>query len=262
MKVRVDRLLVDRGLAESPGMAMALIMAGQVYSGEEKIIKAGQTVDPGIPLQVRAGLPYVSRGGLKLAEALDKFDVKVDGRTVMDVGSSTGGFTDCLLQRGAARVYAVDVDIKQLDERVRASDRVTTIRKNARFLEPGDIPEAPSLVTMDVSFISITRIFPALAAFPGGWELVSLIKPQFEAVRGDVGEKGIVRDPSVHGSVLKAVTASAAGLGFVIRGLLQCSTHGQKGNIEFFGRWTHGEGRPVDGPSDEMIRKAVNDERD
>ena len=166
MKIRVDRLLVDRGLAESPEMAMALIMAGQVYSGEEKIFKAGQPVDPGIPLQVRAGLPYVSRGGLKLAEALDRFDVKVEGRTVMDVGSSTGGFTDCLLQRGAARVYAVDVDIKQLDERLRTSERVTTLRKNARFLEPGDIPEAPGLVTMDVSFISITRILPALAAFP------------------------------------------------------------------------------------------------
>jgi len=261
MKDRADNVLVEKGLVASREKAKALIMAGLVYSGEERILKPGQAIAPGAPLRVKSGLPYVSRGGLKLAEALDRLGLDVKGYIVIDIGSSTGGFADCLLQRGAARIYTVDVDTKQLDDKLRRSERVVPVEKNARYLEPRDIADVPDLMTMDVSFISITKILPALARFPGKWEIVSLVKPQFEAGRGQVGKKGVVRDPAVHESVLKTVIAGAAGLGFRLQGLMKCSTRGQKGNIEFFGRWSRTVEPPDEESESRMIKEAVYEER-
>jgi len=240
MKERADKLLANRGLAPSREKAQALIMAGLVTAGGRKVFKPGELVDAEAPLEVAHPLPYVGRGGLKLAEALDRFGIDVRGRIALDIGASTGGFVDCLLQRGAVRVHAVDVDTKQLDWGLTKDPRVVTLEKNARELAPEDIPEAPALVTMDVSFISVLKILPALARIPGDWTLVSLIKPQFEAGPRDVGKKGVVRDPAVHAEVLTRVVAGARELGFGPAGLIRCSTHGQKGNVEFFVRWIKG----------------------
>ena len=241
MKERADKLLTGRGLAPSQEKAQALIMAGLVTSGGRPVRKAGELVDAEAPLEVAPPLPFVGRGGLKLEEALGRFGVDVRGRIALDIGASTGGFVDCLLKRGAARVYAVDVDVKQLDWGLSKDPRVVAIEKNARSLVPEDLPEPPDIVTMDVSFISVLKILPALRAVPGGWTLVSLVKPQFEAGPKDVGRKGVVRDASVHAAVLARVIGGARKLGFGPAGLMRCSTHGQKGNVEFFVRWVPGD---------------------
>jgi 23S rRNA (cytidine1920-2'-O)/16S rRNA (cytidine1409-2'-O)-methyltransferase len=240
MKERADKLLASRGLAPSREKAQALIMAGAVTSAGNPVRKAGQLVDADAPLEIAQPLPFVSRGGLKLDEALGRFGLDVRGLVGLDIGASTGGFVDCLLKRGASRVYAVDVDIKQLDWNLSKDPRLVLIEKNARELSPADIPEAPGIITMDVSFISVVKILPALKGIPGDWTLVSLIKPQFEAGPRDVGRKGVVRDPEVHAEVLTRVLAGARALGFGCRGLIRCSTPGQKGNVEFFAWWVKG----------------------
>jgi 23S rRNA (cytidine1920-2'-O)/16S rRNA (cytidine1409-2'-O)-methyltransferase len=238
MKERADKLLAARGLASSREKAQALIMAGLVSSEGRQVDKPGQLIDGQSPLTVTKPVPFVSRGGLKLEEALDRFAVDPSGKVAVDIGSSTGGFTDCLLQRGARRVWAVDVDVRQLDDRLRRDPRVLTVEKNARYLGAGDLPETPDLIVLDVSFISALKILPALRGIPGAWVLLTLIKPQFEAGRGEVGRKGIVRDPAVHEAVLVRFVREAAGLGFGCHGIVRCSTRGQKGNVEFFGSWT------------------------
>lgn len=240
MKERADKLLAARGLAPSREKAQALIMAGSVTSAGQPVRKAGELVDAEAPLEIAQPFPFVSRGGLKLDEALTRFAIDVRGLIALDIGASTGGFVDCLLQRGAAKVYAVDVDTKQLDWNLSKDPRVVLIEKNARELAPTDIPEAPGVVTMDVSFISVLKILPALEGIAGDWPLVSLIKPQFEAGPRDVGRKGVVRDPTVHAEVLTRVLAEARSLGFGCRGLIRCSTRGQKGNVEFFAWWIRG----------------------
>lgn len=260
MKERADKLLVKRGLAPSREKAQALIMAGLLFSGDLNILKTGSLVDEAADLTLKDRLPFVSRGGLKLAEALDRFAVDVRGKTAVDIGSSTGGFTDCLLQRGARRVYAVDVDTKQLDWKLRGDPRVAVIEKNARYLAPGDLPEPPDLITLDVSFISLLKVLPALKEIPGAWLLLALIKPQFEAGRRDVGKKGIVRDPAVHQEVLERVVDGAREIGFALRGLIRCSTRGQKGNVEFFGCWAK-TGRDTGRESEQIwIKEAVRHE--
>ena len=237
MRERADKLLAGRGLAPSREKAQALIMAGLVTAGGRPVAKPGELIDPETPLEVTRPLPFVGRGGLKLEEALDRFGIDVGGLVALDIGASTGGFVDCLLKRGATRVYAVDVDTKQLDWSLAKDARVIRIEMNARELGAGDIPEPPGLVTMDVSFISVLKILPALRSIPGGWALVSLVKPQFEAGPKDVGKKGVIRDPAVHADVLTRVVAGARKLGFGPAGLIRCSTRGQKGNIEFFVLW-------------------------
>jgi 23S rRNA (cytidine1920-2'-O)/16S rRNA (cytidine1409-2'-O)-methyltransferase len=237
MKERADKLLAGRGLAPSREKAQALIMAGLVTASGRPVAKAGELVDAEAPLEVARPLPYVSRGGLKLEEALDRFGIDVRGLVGLDIGASTGGFVDCLLKRGAARVYAVDVDTKQLDWGLTKDARVVLLEMNARELRAEDVPEPPGIVTMDVSFISVLKILPALGRVPGDWTLVSLVKPQFEAGPKEVGKKGIVRDPAVHAEVLTRVVAGAREAGFGPAGLIRCSTHGQKGNVEFFVRW-------------------------
>jgi 23S rRNA (cytidine1920-2'-O)/16S rRNA (cytidine1409-2'-O)-methyltransferase len=260
MKERADKLLVKRGLAPSREKAQALIMAGLLFSGDLNILKPGSLVDEAADLALKDRLPFVSRGGLKLTEALDRFAVDARGKTAVDIGSSTGGFTDCLLQRGARRVYAVDVDTKQLDWKLRGDPRVALIEKNARYLAPDDLPEPPDIITLDVSFISLLKVLPALKEIPGAWLLLALIKPQFEAGRRDVGKKGIVRDPAVHQEVLERVVDGAREIGFALRGLIRCSTCGQKGNVEFFGCWAKTGRDTGREPEQIWIKEAVRHE--
>jgi 23S rRNA (cytidine1920-2'-O)/16S rRNA (cytidine1409-2'-O)-methyltransferase len=270
-KERLDKVLVERGLAETRQKAQALIMTGLVYGDGRRLEKAGRLVPPGLAITVQKTLPYIGRGGLKLEEALDVFKIDVTGRTCADIGSSTGGFTDCLLQRGAARIYAVDVDTRQIDRRFREDPRVVLIEKNARNLVPGDFRDPPGLFTIDVSFISILKIVPAIKAVmenPQGETatrhdelILALIKPQFEAGKGLVGKTGVVRDAGVHADVLRRVLAAAEDLGFHARGLICCSTRGQKGNREFFVLWSGKGLRPSGDAVLQWIEEVTRDEK-
>jgi 23S rRNA (cytidine1920-2'-O)/16S rRNA (cytidine1409-2'-O)-methyltransferase len=260
---RADTALVRRGLAPSREKAQALIMAGLVMSGGEKIEKPGQPVPPDQELAVRAVLPYVGRGGLKLAEALDAFKVDVAGAVAADLGSSTGGFTDCLLQRGTRRVFAVDVDTRQLDAKLRRDPRVTVVEKNARLLSPADFSEAPDLVTADLSFISVLKVLPAVKTFLGSGRLLALLKPQFEAGRGEAGRgRGVIRDGSVHARVLRSLVAGAADLGFGLQGLMKCSTAGRRGNREFFALWSLRAAPIAPDAAGRLVEEVVRDEND
>jgi 23S rRNA (cytidine1920-2'-O)/16S rRNA (cytidine1409-2'-O)-methyltransferase len=233
-KLRIDQILVDRGLAESRERAKALLIAGSVTVNGQRIDKPGQNVAADARVEVAAKLRYVSRGGLKLERALDHFGVDVAGKTCVDVGSSTGGFTDCLLQRGAARVYAVDVGHGQLDWKLRNDPRVI-LREgvNARYLKPEDIGEPASLAVCDVSFISVTLILPVLTPMltPDG-AMIVLIKPQFEVGRDQVGKGGIVRDPALHALACARVRSSVEALGFRAE-VIESPILGAEGNREF-----------------------------
>ncbi len=230
VKKRVDTLLVERGLAASRAQAQALVMAGRVPG----FSKAGQQVDESAELAVEAPPPYVSRAGLKLANALDTLGLDVCDLDCLDVGASTGGFTDCLLQRGAARVIALDVGHGQLDSRLRVDSRVTVLeRANARLLEA--LPFAPAFVTCDVSFISVRLALPpALALAAPGWQALVLVKPQFEAGRADVARGGVVRDSAVRRRVLREVAEAALAWGGETRGVVDSGLPGPKGNRETF----------------------------
>jgi 23S rRNA (cytidine1920-2'-O)/16S rRNA (cytidine1409-2'-O)-methyltransferase len=230
VKKRLDVLLVERGLAESRAQAQALVLAGLVPGHR----KAGEQVDESAELAVERPPRFVSRGGEKLAHALDAFGVEVTGRRCLDVGASTGGFTDVLLQRGAAHVVALDVGYGQLHPRLRADPRVTVLeRTNARGLV--ELPYAPELVVCDVSFISVrTALPPVLALAAPGWEAVVLVKPQFEAGREEVGKGGVVRDAAVHTRVLREIAESALGWGGEPLGVVDSGLPGPKGNREFF----------------------------
>ena len=236
-KKRVDVALVERGLAQSREKAQALVMSGVVYIGENKVDKASAQVMPEDELIVRqTGTGYVSRGALKLEKGLAVFGVEAKGRVAMDLGASTGGFTDVLLQNGAAHVYAIDVGYGQLDWKLRNDPRVTVMeRTNARYLTADDLPLRPTLGVMDVSFISITKILPAAAAIMGeNGEFISLIKPQFEAGRDRVGKKGVVRDAQVHLDVVKEILHFIdADMGWTAQNLSFSPIKGPEGNIEF-----------------------------
>jgi 23S rRNA (cytidine1920-2'-O)/16S rRNA (cytidine1409-2'-O)-methyltransferase len=229
LKKRLDLLLVERGLAESRAQAQALVLAGRVPGYE----KAGQQVEESAELAVTEPQRYVSRGGEKLANALEAFGVDPDGRDCLDVGASTGGFTDVLLQRGAARVVALDVGYGQLHPRIREDPRVTVLeRQNVRDLR--ELPFAPELVVCDVSFISVrTALLPALGLAAPGWEAFVLVKPQFEAARGEA-RRGVVRDREVWRRVLGEVAEEAAAWGAEVRGVVDSGLPGPKGNREFF----------------------------
>lgn len=236
-KKRVDVALVERGLAQSRKKAQALVMSGVVYIGEKKVDKASAQVMPEDELIVRqTGTGYVSRGALKLEKGLAVFGVEAKDRVAMDLGASTGGFTDVLLQNGAAHVYAIDVGYGQLDWKLRNDPRVTVMeRTNARYLTADDLPLRPTLGVMDVSFISITKILPAAAAIMGeNGEFISLIKPQFEAGRDRVGKKGVVRDAQVHLDVVKEILHFIdADMGWTAQNLSFSPIKGPEGNIEF-----------------------------
>lgn len=236
-KKRVDVALVERGLAQSREKAQALVMSGVVYIGENKVDKASAQVMPEDELIVRqTGTGYVSRGALKLEKGLAVFGVEAKDRVAMDLGASTGGFTDVLLQNGAAHVYAIDVGYGQLDWKLRNDPRVTVMeRTNARYLTADDLPLRPTLGVMDVSFISITKILSAVAAIMGeNGEFISLIKPQFEAGRDRVGKKGVVRDAQVHLDVVKEILHFIdADMGWTAQNLSFSPIKGPEGNIEF-----------------------------
>ncbi len=231
---RLDQMLVDRGLAESRQKAQALVLAGQVLVDGERIDKAGRRVDGASRIEVTGRLPYVSRGGRKLEAALDHFRIVVAGRVCLDVGASTGGFTDCLLQRDAARVYAVDTGAGQIDWKLRTDPRVRLRENcNARYLRPQDLGEGIELAVCDVSFISATLILPALAAvLVESGEMVILVKPQFEVGRGQVGKGGVVREPELHREACDRVEGAARALGFRT-GLIESPIRGAEGNREF-----------------------------
>ncbi len=234
MKTRLDKLLVDRGLVESREKAQALIMAGEVFVNAQKASKPGQQVSRDAAVEVRGGLPYVSRGGLKLAEALRHFGVDAAGKVCIDIGSSTGGFTDVLLQAGAARVHAVDVGTGQLDWKLRTDPRVVVHEGiNARRLAFSDVGELADLITCDVSFISATLILPAAVPLlrPEG-QIVILVKPQFEAGKGQVGKGGIVRDPELHRAACERVAGAARERGFETE-IVESPISGAEGNREF-----------------------------
>jgi 23S rRNA (cytidine1920-2'-O)/16S rRNA (cytidine1409-2'-O)-methyltransferase len=234
MKPRLDRLLVDRGLAPTREKAQALIMAGEVLVDGRKAAKPGQPVDAEIRIEVLAQPPFVSRGGLKLDAAIAHFAIRVAGRVCLDIGASTGGFTDCLLQRGAARVHAVDVGSGQLDWKIRSDARVVVHEKlNARYLRPEDIGEPIGLAVCDVSFISVTLILPAVKpVLQSDGEMVILVKPQFEAGKGQVGKGGIVREPELHQAACRRVDEAVRQLGFETD-IMESPILGAEGNREF-----------------------------
>jgi 23S rRNA (cytidine1920-2'-O)/16S rRNA (cytidine1409-2'-O)-methyltransferase len=253
LKKRLDVVLVERGLAESRAQAQALVMAGLVPGYD----KPGQQVAEDAELTVERGPAYVSRGGEKLAHALDELAVDPRGLDAIDVGSSTGGFTDVLLQRGAARVIAVDVGYGQLHPRLRADPRVVVLeRTNARGLS--ELPFAPALVVCDVSFISVrVALPPTLRLAAPGWQAVVLVKPQFEAGREDVGKGGVVRDLAVHARVLHEIAAAALGWGASVVGVVDSGLPGPKGNREFFLHLTQADDPTLPDDFDERIDAAV-----
>jgi len=235
-KERIDKLLVSLNLVQSRERASALILAGRVLVDDRVVDKAGARVDPQASVRLKGeDIPFVSRGGLKLAGALGLFGVRPAGRIALDVGASTGGFTDCLLQRGASRVFAVDVGYGQLAWKLREDPRVINLeRTNIRDLRPGDLPESPSLAVIDASFISLEKVLPStLALLSPDAELVVLVKPQFEVGRGEVGKGGIVRDEEKHRQVLQRIEESARSLGCEVLGCCDSPILGAKGNREF-----------------------------
>ena len=231
-KKRLDVVLVERGLAASRAQAQALVLAGRVRGHS----KAGEQVEETLPLELAPRTRFVSRGGEKLAHALEVFGVDVAGEDCLDVGASTGGFTDCLLQAGAARVCALDVGYGQLHPKLRDDPRVTVLeRLNVRNLECGELPFRPTFVVCDVSFIGLAKALPpALRCAAPGWRGLVLVKPQFEAGPADVGKGGVVRDPDVHRRVLDAVAAEAPAWGATVEGVTDSGLPGPRGNREFF----------------------------
>lgn len=236
MKVRLDVLLVSRGLAESREKAKAVIMEGKVFVKGQREDKAGTMFDEKVPIEIHGQkLRYVSRGGLKLEKAVAHFDLQLEGKVCMDVGSSTGGFTDCMLQNGARMVYAVDVGTNQLDWKLRSDPRVIAMEKtNIRYLLPEQIGEAPQFASIDVAFISLTKVLlPVRNLLTPDGQVVALIKPQFEAGREKVGKKGVVREKSTHIEVIQQVLSYAWSIGFSILALEFSPIKGPEGNIEY-----------------------------
>jgi 23S rRNA (cytidine1920-2'-O)/16S rRNA (cytidine1409-2'-O)-methyltransferase len=250
-RIRADQLLVERGLAESRSRAQALVMAGLVFAGERKLAKAGEMLAADAVLEVRGrDHPWVSRGGLKLDHGLKHFGIDVTGAVALDVGSSTGGFTDVLLTRGAARVYAVDVGTNQLAWKLRQDPRVVVLEQtNARALAAEHIPEPVDIIVCDASFISLAKVLAVPLGFarPGA-QLVALVKPQFEAGRADVGKGGVVRDAAVHAAVCDAAAAWVAAQGWRVLGVTPSPITGPEGNIEFLLAAVKG---PAGGKADE-----------
>ena len=246
MKVRLDVLLVSRGLAESREKAKAVIMEGKVFVKGQREDKAGAMFDEAAPIEIHGQkLKYVSRGGLKLEKAVEHFDLKLEGKVCMDVGSSTGGFTDCMLQNGAAKVYAVDVGTNQLDWKLRSDPRVVCMEKtNIRYLLPEQLDEKPEFASIDVAFISLTKVLrPVRELLTPDGQVAALIKPQFEAGREKVGKKGVVREKSTHLEVIRQVLTFAWTAGFDILALEFSPIKGPEGNIEYLA-WLQKTDRP------------------
>jgi len=235
--MRLDKLLVERGLVRSRQRAQALVMEGKVKVNHQRITKSGTQIDASAYLEItEKDSPFVSRGGLKLQHALEYFHISVDGLIAMDVGASTGGFTDCLLQKGAKKVYAIDVGYGQLDWKLRNNSRVIVLEKeNIRYLSPHKITDPIDIAVIDVSFISLKLVIPVVRDFlVTGGQLVALIKPQFEVGKGKVGKGGVVKDPEEHSRVIGEISSFVEKLGCHIKGLVESPILGPKGNKEFF----------------------------
>lgn len=263
-RVRIDLLLVEKGLCPTREKAQRAVMAGQVWVGSQRVPKPSTPVDEDAEVEVRgSAIPFVSRGGLKLEKALDEFGLDPAGLTALDLGASTGGFTDCLLQRGAARVIAVDVGKGQLDWKLRQDPRVTSLEKcNARYLTLEQIGgQVVDLATVDVSFISLGKIFPALTRLlaPGA-PVVALVKPQFEAGRGKA-PRGVVQDPQVHRQVLEQVLQEARGQGLACLGLTHSPVKGPAGNIEYLARFGVEQEKGAEPSIPEVVERAHADLR-
>lgn len=257
-KTRADILLVEQGLAKTREKAKSLIMAGEVYSMGKRIEKAGESVSRDQTLEVKENpLPFVSRGGLKLLKAIDEFSLDLQGVVALDIGASTGGFTDCMLQKGAAKVYAIDVGYGQLDWRLRNDKRVKVMeRTNARFLKLDWLDERPSFASIDVSFISLTLILePLFQCLIDGGTVVALVKPQFEAGRDKVGKHGVVRSIDTHVNVLENISAFALKTGYSVSGIGYSPITGPKGNIEFLLHLK--KGKSSDNVMREELRKRI-----
>jgi 23S rRNA (cytidine1920-2'-O)/16S rRNA (cytidine1409-2'-O)-methyltransferase len=236
-RTRIDKLLTDRGLAPSRERAQAFIMAGLVYVGEKKVLKPSEAYSSDVVIELRGkDHPYVSRGGVKLVGALDQFQIDVKGKVCLDVGASTGGFTDCLLQRGAAQVYALDVGYGQLAWKIRQDPRVVVIeKKNVRNLEPGELPSHIDFIVIDVSFISLTKVIPhLLEIFPQSLTVLALIKPQFELEAGEVPKGGVVVDEKKHQQVIEKIVREVEERGCEVTGSMPSSLKGADGNQEYF----------------------------
>lgn len=240
-KERLDILIVKKGLAPSREKAKALVLSGQVLAGGRVASKVGETFPCDTEISIKGNTcPYVSRGGLKLEKAMAEFGISLKEKTCMDIGASTGGFTDCMLQNGAARVYAVDVGYGQLDWALRNNEKVVVMeRTNARYLAQEDVPEQPDFASVDVSFISLRLILPALERLKVR-DVVTLIKPQFEAGRENVGKKGVVRDPAVHLEVIAGVLDFANEIGYAVQHLSYSPIKGPNGNIEYLAHYLLG----------------------
>lgn len=256
---RLDVALVELGLAESRQKAQACIMSGIVYVDDRKVDKAGFPVGEQAKVEIRGKtMPYVSRGGLKLEKAMQSFPIDLNGAVAMDCGASTGGFSDCMLQNGAAKVYAVDVGYGQLDWKIRSDPRVVCLeRTNARYLTREQIPDPLDFASVDVSFISLRLILPALAGLlkPEG-QAVCLVKPQFEAGREKVGKKGVVRDPAVHREVVEHFLADARDAGFYVKGMTFSPIKGPEGNIEYLAHLVPGAGPEWPGSPAELVEQS------
>ncbi len=259
IKKRLDVLLTEQGYADTRSKAQAIIMAGQVYVDGQKADKPGISYEENVSIEVRGDVcPYVSRGGLKLEKALRDFGVKPEGFVCSDSGASTGGFTDCLLQQGAKKVFAIDVGYGQLDWKIRSDDRVVVMeRTNIRYVTPEDLGEPLDLSVIDVSFISLKIVLPTIKTLlkPTG-QVLCLIKPQFEAGREKVGKKGVVREPATHKEVLDMFVELADNLGFTILGLTFSPVKGPEGNIEFLGHLTLEDKAGIRPDTADVVRQA------
>jgi len=246
VKARLDTILVERGFFSSRSQAAAAVLAGEVSVKGQPVTKAGAMVSPDVEIALREPQRFVSRGGLKLETAFERFKLDVKGRVALDAGASTGGFTDCLLQHGARKVIAIDVGYGQLDWKLRNDPRVEVHeRTNIRGIMPESLSEAPNFATFDLSFISLKKVLPpVIKCLKPGFELVALVKPQFEAGKGKVGSGGVVRDPETHRQVLNGVWQYAESLGLVVLGLTESGIRGPKGNVEFLIHLADGRDRP------------------
>ena len=257
-KERLDILLVERKLIDTREKAKRLIMAGQVYSDTERLDKPGTKYDNKIPLKIKGKLPYVSRGGLKLEKALQTFDISVHNKIIVDIGASTGGFSDCALQNGASLIYAIDVGYNQLDWKIRSDERVIVMEKtNFRYVTKETLTEGlPSFAMIDVSFISLRLILPVLKSLlTKDNDIVTLIKPQFEARKEDVGKKGVIRDPKVHQLILENTLEFVQKNGFYIHDVTYSPITGGEGNIEFLAHLSVNESQNNDAINVEKIVK-------
>ena len=262
VKKRLDVLLTEQGYADTRSKAQAIIMAGQVYVNGQKADKPGISYEETVQLEVRGETcPYVSRGGLKLEKALRDFGVKPVGYVCSDSGASTGGFTDCLLQQGAKKVFAIDVGYGQLDWKIRSDERVVVMeRTNIRYVTPEDLGEPLDLSVIDVSFIGLEIVLPTIKNLlkPGSGQVLCLIKPQFEADKENVGKKGVVRDPKIHQMVLDNFVALVKRLGFTILGLTFSPVKGPEGNIEFLGHLTLADVAGIEPDTAQVVADAHN----